>query len=252
MNRKERIHNLLKSIETGNPEPLSVINEKQYVQHNPQTREGSVGLAALFKQLAQTAPRVNIVRLFEDPPFVFAHTEYDFSSRKIGFEVFRFDGEQAVEHWDNIQERQGPDHSGCSMVDGPTMASDLDRTEPNRRSVSEYLQTVMIDGQTDQIGRYVNADFYREHNPSRENGLPGLRSALDQTFDGGRLIHYRRVHRVLAEGDFVLSMSEGTLRGEESAFFDLFRLENGRISEHWDTIERIAPPSEWKNRNGKF
>ena len=66
-------------------------------------------------------PRVNVVRAFEDGEFVFGHTEYDFATRRIGFEIFRFEGNQAVEHWDNIQPRiEGPNESGHSMVDGPT------------------------------------------------------------------------------------------------------------------------------------
>ena len=36
------------------------------------------------------------------------------------------------------------------------------------------------------------------------------------------------------------------------AFYDLFRLENGMIAEHWDTIETIPAQSDWKNTNGKF
>ena len=99
---KDRIRALLKSIETGDPGPIAVVNEAKYIQHNPQTHEGSEALAALFKRLSETSPRVNIVRAFEDGDFVFGHTEYDFATRRIGFEVFRFEDGQAVEHWGNI------------------------------------------------------------------------------------------------------------------------------------------------------
>ena len=61
----DRIRALLKSIETGDPAGVSVVNEARYIQHNPQTREGSEGLAALFKRLSETSPRVNVVRAFE-------------------------------------------------------------------------------------------------------------------------------------------------------------------------------------------
>ena len=121
---KDQIRALLKSIETGDPGPVAVVNEEKYIQHNPQTHEGSEGLAALFQRLSKSSPRVNIVRAFEDGDFVFAHTEYDFSRRNIGFEVFRFEDGQAVEHWDNIQARMGPNHSDRTMVDGPTEAID--------------------------------------------------------------------------------------------------------------------------------
>ena len=63
---------------------------------------------------------------------------------------------------------------------------------------------------------------------------------------------YDRIHKVLGEGNVVLVMSEGTFGGKPTAFFDLFRVANGKIAEHWDTIETIPARSEWKNQNGKF
>ena len=60
------------------------------------------------------------------------------------------------------------------------------------------------------------------------------------------------MHAVFAEANYVLTVSEGTLAGQHSSFYDLYRVENGKIAEHWDTIEAIPPQSEWKNKNGKF
>lgn len=250
--KKDQIRALLKSIETGDPEPVSVVNEAKYIQHNPQTEEGSEGLAVLFKRLSETGPRVNMVRAFEDGDFVFAHMEYDFARRNIGFEVFRFEAGQAVEHWDNIQERQGPNKSDRSMVDGPTDATDHDLTEANRALARSFVETVLVDGRLDRLSDFVDAESYTEHNPRLGDGLTLLRSALEAEDEGHRRIDYLRVHRVLAEGSFVLCISEGNHRGVHSAFYDLFRVANGKVVEHWDTTEKIAPRSEWKNDNGKF
>lgn len=250
--KKDQIRALLKSIETGDPGPVAVVNEAKYIQHNPQTREGSEGLAALFKRLSRSSPRVNIVRAFEDGDFVFAHTEYDFASRKIGFEVFRFEDGQAVEHWDNIQERLGPNQSGRDMVDGPSDAVDIELKETNRALVRSFVQTVLIDGQINRLSEFVDEDNFAEHNPHLGDDLSILRSALEGEIERHKRIDYHRVHRVLAEGNFVLCVSEGDNDGIHSAFYDLFRLANGKVVEHWDTTERIAPQSEWKNDNGKF
>ena len=35
-------------------------------------------------------------------------------------------------------------------------------------------------------------------------------------------------------------------------YYDFYRIRNGKIAEHWDTIEPIPPRTEWKNSNGKF
>ena len=37
-----------------------------------------------------------------------------------------------------------------------------------------------------------------------------------------------------------------------TAFYDLYRAQDGKLVEHWDTIEAVPPKSEWKNCNGKF
>jgi predicted SnoaL-like aldol condensation-catalyzing enzyme len=250
--KKDQIRALLKSIETGDPKPITVVNEAKYIQHNPQTHEGSEGLAVLFQRLSKTSPRVNVVRAFEDGDFVFGHTEYDFSSRKIGFEVFRFEGGQALEHWDNIQERQGPNQSGRSMVDGPIDAVDHELTEINRAIVRSFVEIVLVGGHLERITEFVNEDYYAEHNPRLSDGISALRAVLETNDNGNRQIDYRRVHRVLAEGNFVLVVSEGYLGDTHSAFYDLFRIENDKLVEHWDTTEKIAPLSEWKNNNGKF
>jgi predicted SnoaL-like aldol condensation-catalyzing enzyme len=63
---------------------------------------------------------------------------------------------------------------------------------------------------------------------------------------------YDRIHAVLGEGNFVLVVSEGHLGGVHNAFYDLFRVEDGKIAEHWDTIEAIPARDAWKNDNGKF
>ncbi len=53
----------------------------------------------------------------------------------LSVEVFRFENDMAVEHWDNIQLRRGQNNSNYSMVNGPTEVKDLDKTEGNRNIV---------------------------------------------------------------------------------------------------------------------
>ncbi len=238
--RKNQIRTLLKGIETGDPAAVAVVNPDRYIQHNPQTHEGGEGLAALFARISKSSPRVNIVRVFEDGDYVFGHTEYDFATRKIGFEVFRFEHDLVVEHWDNIQERKGPNGAGLSMVDGETEVTDLDRTESNRELAKSLVEDVFVKREAQSLGRYVDSNSYAEHSPELH-----LKQKLIS-------MKYERVHRVLAEGNFVLVVSEGDNHGAHTSFYDLFRFADGKVVEHWDTIEAIPPRSEWKNDNGKF
>lgn len=255
-NKKQQIYNLLKSIETGDSAAVSVVNEAKYIQHNPETHEGSEGLAVLFKRLSKTSPKVNIVRIFEDGDYVFAHTEYDFATRNIGFEIFRFEDGQAVEHWDNIQTRQELNNSNHTMVDGSTEITDLEITESNRLLIQSFVKSVLIENRLKHLDDYITKENYTEHNPRCANEQIELRDILSKnnlknTADNFS-INYETCHHLLAEGNFVLSACEGTINQTQTSFFDLYRLEDGKIVEHWDTTEAIPPRSEWKNNNGKF
>ena len=251
--RKELICTLLKGIETGEEESVAVINQDKYIQHNPQTKEGGIGLAELFKQLAKSSPRVNIVRIFSDGDYVFAHTEYDFEHSNIGFEIFRFEGDYAVEHWDNIQLRKGLNPSGHTMVDGSSKITDLKETENNRKIIEAFVNDVLIDNHLDLLEHYINKNYYTEHNPHFSDDLLDLHSSLSSSSSSENIrTTYHKCHRILAEGNFVLSVCEGSYNNNHSSFFDLYRMESGSIVEHWDTTETIPPLSEWKNSNGKF
>jgi len=250
--RKNRILTLLKGIETGDPASVEVINPEKYIQHNPQTYEGRDGLAALFKRLSLTSPRVNIVRIFEDGDYIFAHTEYDFYHSNIGFEVFRFEGGMTVEHWDNIQLRQGPNDSNHSMVSGPTDVTDLDKTEENRQIVLSFVDDILLNARYTKLENYIDKNQFIQHNPYMIDGKSAIIDVLKNTSENGVRINYKNNYKVLAEGNFVLSVCEGYFNDVHSAFYDLYRVENGRLAEHWDTIEEIPPRSDWKNDNGKF
>ena len=59
-------------------------------------------------------------------------------------------------------------------------------------------------------------------------------------------------HKVLGQGNFVLMMSEGLFDGKPTAFYDFYRLEEGKQVEQCDVLETISPTAEGKNSNGKF
>lgn len=174
-----------------------------------------------------------------------------FNNVKIAFEVFRFENNRAVEHWDNIQVVAGPNKAGRSMTDGSTETTDLDLTEQNRSLVQDFTDTVLTGKQFDRLPDYVSPNLV-QHDPEMSDGLAALRAVLEASDDISPIRSYDTVHRVLAEGNFVLCMCEGTKNNNHSGIYDLYRLANGKIVEHWSTVEKIPPRSDWKNDNGKF
>ncbi|KPV53371.1 hypothetical protein SE17_10015 [Kouleothrix aurantiaca] len=249
---KQRILALLKTFETGDSAAASVINPGKYIQHNLAAADGLQGYNALMKLLLAGSTTVNTVRVFEDGNYVFAHTDYNFFGPRIGFDIFRFENGQVVEHWDNLQKTAGPNPSGHTMIDGPTAASDREKTSENKALVRQFVTDILVDGRLDKLAGYFDGDTYTQHNPQIGDGLSGLGAALQALAAQGIAMQYDRIHQVLGEGNFVLVVSEGSFGGQHSSFYDLFRVENGAIAEHWDTIEAIPARSEWKNDNGKF
>lgn len=63
---------------------------------------------------------------------------------------------------------------------------------------------------------------------------------------------YDEVQMALGQGNFVLPVSEGSFGRKYTSFYDLSRVENGKIAEHWAVMETIAPQDQWKNTNAKF
>jgi predicted SnoaL-like aldol condensation-catalyzing enzyme len=249
--RELQVVELLKSIETGHSAPLAVINSQKYIQHNLGVADGLAGFGALLQRLPRGSARVNTVR--EDGDFVVAHSEYDFFGPKIGFDIFRFEHGRIVEHWDNLEETPPtPNPSGHTMIDGPTEPIDLEQTKANKNLVGTFVDDVLVRGMMVKLGGYFEGDRYTQHNPRIGDGLSGLAAAQDAMAKQGITMKYDRIHRVLGKGSFVLVVSEGSLAAAHAAFYDLFRVESGRITEHWDTIEAIPPREHWKNDNGKF
>jgi predicted SnoaL-like aldol condensation-catalyzing enzyme len=251
--QKAQVTALLKSIETGERGPAAIINPNKYIQHNLAVADGLAGFGAVLQALPKGSAKVNTVRVFQDGPFVFAHTDYNFFGPKIGFDIFRFEDGKIVEHWDNLQEKPSVNNpSGHSMIDGPTVATDLDKTEANKALVKAFVDDVFVNGREDKRASYFDGDNYIQHNRRVPDGLSSLTSMMATMAKAGVRMTFTKVHKILGEGNFVLTVSEGEFGGKHVAFYDLYRVQAGKIAEHWDTMQEIPAKADWKNTNGKF
>lgn len=253
LTKKEKAVALLNSFNTGDKTPISYINSEKYIQHNLSVGDGLAGFGEVMQHAPPGGFKAKVVRAFEDGDYVFTHTIYDFFGPKIGFDIFRFENDLIVEHWDNLIEVQPANPSGRTQTDGQENSSNLDKTAANKATVKAFIEDVLLNHQNDKITQYINPTKYLQHNPAVADGLEGFGAAMKYFAENNLVMEYDKLHMVLGEGDFVLSVSEGKFgTGEHTAFYDLFRLENGQIVEHWDVIAAIPPQSEWKNENGKF
>ena len=252
LTNKEKVVALLNSFNTGDQTAISYINPNKYIQHNLAVGDGLAGFGEIMQHAPEGGFKANVVRAFEDGDFVFTHTEYDFFGPKVGFDVFRFEDGLIVEHWDNLLEIMPPNPSGHTQLDGHTNLTDVHKTAENKALVADFLNTILVKGEMDKVANYFDGDNYIQHNPSIGDGLSGLGTALKAMAEQGLTMEYKTIHKVLGEGNFVLAMSEGSFAGKPTSYYDLFRINNGKIAEHWDVMEPLLPQAEWKNQNGKF
>ncbi len=253
LSQKDKAVAVLESLETGAHEPISYINPEKYIQHNLAVGDGLEGFGAIMKNAPEGGFKAKVVRAFEDQEYVFTHTVYDFFGPKIGFDVFRFEDGKIVEHWDNLIEVQPANPSGHTQIDGATELTDLDNTTANKKVVQDFINVVLLNHQMDKVTNYINPETYIQHNPAVADGLEGFGEAMNYFAENGLVMEYKKLHKVLGQGNFVLAISEGAFgKGDPTSFYDLFRLENGLIVEHWDVIETIMPEADRKNTNGKF
>ena len=157
-----------------------------------------------------------------------------------------------VEHWDNLQETVTETANGHTMIDGATEIKDLDKTKENKELVEKFVLGFLVNGDMAAVDKYLDSTSYVQHNPGIADNIEGLQQAVKYFMDNKISFKYDKVHMILGEGNFVLTVSEGEIGGVHSSFYDLFRVENGKIVEHWDTIEAIPSKETWKNTNGKF
>jgi len=249
---KEKVVELLHSIENGNKEPVGYINPNKYIQHNLAVKDGLAGFGEVMQALPKGSAKAKVIRAFEDGNFVFTHTKYDFFGPKAGFDIFRFEEGKIVEHWDNLQEIVEKTASGRTQSDGITQITDLNKTFQNKELVKNFVNDVLFGKDPSKITEYISSEKYHQHNPHVKDGLDGLAEALESLAKAGTPMVYEKNHMILGEGNFVLSTSEGKFMNNHVSFYDLFRVEEGKIVEHWDTIEEIPSKDKWQNQNGKF
>jgi predicted SnoaL-like aldol condensation-catalyzing enzyme len=213
-----------------------------YLQHNPQVPSGLEPLRQLVKNVVlQPGFRYQPVRLIASGDLVAAHGRYiGFAPEAlVAIDIFRVENGKIVEHWDSLQPEPGQTVSGHTMLDGPTEIADRERTAANEQLVTRFLDTILVRGQLAELPSFIDGDRYVQHNPSIGDGLSGLGAFVGALQEQKISFSYTKVHRVVAEGDFVLAQSEGEIGGKPTAFYDIWRVENGKLAEHWDVIQPI-------------
>lgn len=240
---EERALALINAFNTGDPAPLEYVSDEKYIQHNPWFKDGKEALAKIFN--GTPIANVKTIRTFSERDVVIMHNEF---GEETVFDIFRFENGLIVEHWDNFEYTK-IDGDGTSQTDGHTM---VEKTSTYYKPFFEAMsQQLFITGDWTNAAKYFNFENFIEH----RNGA-GADGGYFSRFNGKtNLKFYNAVKFIYSYANFGLIMSEGPdYTGADTeglyAYYDLFRVENGRMVEHWDVVQKI--PVESQNNNGKW
>jgi predicted SnoaL-like aldol condensation-catalyzing enzyme len=194
------------------------------------------------------------VRVLVDGLYVAVQSETSLpSGDTTSWDVFRFEQGKIVEHWDTRQPIAPPNGAGHTELDGPTTVTDLWATQYNKRLAWTAMATVFRDGDFSQYGEPIwNAAGYLQHSEGiNADGIAGSKPLLQQLVASGTLV-YAKIDKVIGEGNFVLVIGQGSFAGTSYSFYDMFRMAQGQITEHWDVLQPLTPPDQAENVNGQF
>lgn len=251
---KDKVRSMLNAVNANDKGKVSEIVHPDYIQHNPYVPTGRDALLGLLPVLKEHGTHVETVRIIQDGNYVAAHNIWHNAApfgaaEMVSFDVLRVDEDGYVaEHWDALMPNTPPNPSGRTLTDGATEVTDLDQTAANK-AIASRIFAVIVNGTPEEVGAMVTQNFlpdYKQHNPTVADGIPAIFEAF-----GIEEWVYHVNHKLIGEGNFVLSISEGTAKGVPTVFYDLLRFENGKVAEHWDVIQAI-PAEGLANDNGMF
>lgn len=229
----------------------------RYTQHSTGVGDGQQGFADFFTPFLERNPvrDIQIIRAIEDGQYVFLHVFQNLNngeSQWVTGDLFDTDSDdRVIEHWDVIQPFEAANRSGRSMINGPTEICDLDRTAANKSHIRAFFETCLLGGDMSRVGEFISAQSYHQHSPEGADGLEALHALLADFKQQGILLRYWKLHKLIGQGNFVVTLSHAQVGPSHYCIFDIFRLADGMIVEHWDVVEKIQAPELWNNQ-GKF
>ena len=248
----EKIDNALglymEGIRDGNPaEALNKYIGKRYTQHSTGVANGKEGFLEFFIPFLERTPErdIRVVRALEEGSYVFCIVFQSLNGGEaqwVTMDLFDTDNDgKIIEHWDVIAAYENT-VSGEDMVGGLTEPDAVADVEVNKTLVKEYVKTVLTEGHIACLSEFVAEDLI-EHASGQ--------AALEQRLSAEGAGHCEMLFKLIGQGDYVVIFTKWHDRQNDHAIFDVYRVADGLISEHWAVSEPILPRDQWNN-SGKF
>lgn len=225
---------------------------EDFIEHSPLVANGLSGL----RQLVEDCPDMQheAVRVLADGELVAIHGRFQGLDENplVGFDIYRVKDGKIVEHWDGLVAEAAPNVSGRTQLDGPTEIVTHHDPEKNREIVTSFFKKSLIDGNYEAFKEYTHDDQFIQHSPDIGDGVKAVIDFLNNIRNEGQGLVYSKTHRSIADGQFVLTHSEGSIAGNRHAYFELWRVDNGKIVELWDAIPAVPEDEQAVHQYGVF
>ncbi|MGM0385709.1 MAG: nuclear transport factor 2 family protein [Actinomycetota bacterium] len=227
-----------------------------YVEHSPLVANGLEGLRELVTAAPDMRHEVARVLVDEATGLVAFHGSYpglDPEALYVGFDIYRVEGGKIVEHWDGLVTEMAPNASGHTQLDGTTAVDPTADTEASRDLVIRLWQSFLKEQDYRGVTAFTRQDgAFTQHSADIPDGVQPMVDFLEKLKVDGTPLTYDTLHRTVAEGDFVLTHSEGSIGGERHSFCELWRVEDGHVVELWDAIGPVPPDDQLAHPHGAF
>jgi predicted SnoaL-like aldol condensation-catalyzing enzyme len=269
---KRLVFDLWRSVvNAGHVEVADQLLAEDYIQHSPVLPTGR----AAFKMIFSVVPRREKIPDVIEPPLIAFVAEGDLVAMTFveklqepdsgaytttHFNMFRVANGRLAEHWHSVQHAPGsdlapPEKGGPQRVTGASgivqfamLESQRSQLANNKRLVFDMWRHIIDAGREEVADLYLRED-YIQHNPNLATGRDAFKAYISARDDLPIETSIRRpLVAVIAEGDLVvqaimLEHPHPSREGETytTTWFDMFRVVDGRLAEHWDASTRAAP-----------
>ncbi|MEZ8143247.1 hypothetical protein [Enterovibrio sp. FF113] len=217
----------------------------RYIQHSTGVKNGIEGFVEFFEPFLLRCPvrDIRVIRSVVDGQYVFVQVFQDINNGEakwVTTDLFDTDSnDKIIEHWDVISAYEGKESDNINQLNGHLGIEDEHATEANKARVREFMCDVMVLGQANKLDAFVDTASLVTHQGSDVASLEQCIGSYDQIF------------KLIGQGNVVVTYCRVMKDGIETARFDIFRLESGKIVELWINEEIVPPKHEWTN-GGKF
>lgn len=209
---------------------------EDYIQHNPTVKQGRAGIIEMINYLKTLPPppvgaKSPIIRAIQEGDLVVTHLDITFMGKRMAvIDLFKLKDGMLAEHWDVIQEM--PDQMGMAITatNGTAEINESASAIKSKEIVERFYKAVI---QKVPVINLVKPDYIEHDATVIESG-----KSLDAYWsdDNSRQI---KIHRIIGEGNFVVVQSEFKRADKAFVFYEIFRVEQEKIAEHWSVRQAI-------------